>query len=87
LTGEGLHLLMVSISERASVNLRCHDLRHLFALYMVNVRGIPLPKVQKFKGHSDVSTLMIYAEPTNQMAVDSFARLIANDHKSIEREP
>lgn len=43
-----------------------HAFRHAKALHMVE-NGIPLPIISKFLGHENISTTMIYGEPTVEM--------------------
>lgn len=46
-----------------------HILRHGFGNYMVNVLKLPLPMVQQYMGHSDISVTGIYAKANPEQAI------------------
>ena len=50
------------IRERADLlDKRFHDLRHTYGVAMVKA-GIPLPEIQRYMGHANITTTMIYAQ-------------------------
>lgn len=51
--------------------LNFHILRHGFANHLINERGIPLPMVQGFLGHSRLDTTGIYAHANPKQAIDT----------------
>ncbi len=55
-------------------DFRFHDLRHTFATWMVQ-NGVPLERVMKWMGHSDISQTMRYAHHAPQSEGDDFAIL------------
>lgn len=52
-----------------SVDVRIHDLRHSFALFLVNA-GRSLYEVQKILGHTQVKTTQRYAHLSQDTLID-----------------
>jgi len=46
--------------KKLGLNGRLHDLRHTFASHLV-MNGTPLPVVQEFLGHANITTTMVYS--------------------------
>ncbi len=46
--------------NKLGLNGRLHDLRHTFASHLV-MNGAPLPVVQEFLGHANITTTMVYS--------------------------
>lgn len=51
--------------SRITKKFTCHDLRHSFAINMVN-KGIDIEEVRKMLGHSKLTTTQIYLQCKNQ---------------------
>jgi integrase len=47
-------------------NITAHSLRHSRASELYNVYNIPIPKIQAWLGHKDISTTMIYVHLANK---------------------
>jgi len=77
LSGTGLHLWIKRLSERSGVDIRLHGLRHTFGRQAA--MRLPLPVVQRMLGHAQISTTMIYASPSDQMAAEAYARGMATN--------
>lgn len=50
-----------SIPEEKIRLLRIHDLRHTFASWLIQSGSVDLPTIMELMGHSDYSTVLIYA--------------------------
>ena len=61
MTEDGMTELFKRLSGRAGFHVTPHMLRHTYGRTMVK-RGLPLPVLQFFMGHSNIKTTMIYAE-------------------------
>ena len=63
------------ILKRAEINnATVHTFRHTFASHLV-MAGVDLPTVQKFLGHSDIATTMIYAHLAPDHLMNSISKL------------
>ena len=60
MTNDTIRMLFQRLSERAGFWVTPHQLRHTYGRTMVK-RGLPLPALQLFMGHSNIKTTMIYA--------------------------
>jgi integrase len=61
-TSSRLKVAWKEIRERAGLlEKRFHDLRHTYGVAMVKA-GIPLPELQRYMGHANIATTMIYAQ-------------------------
>lgn len=50
------------LSKTLGIKVRAHDLRRSFATACANEANVPLPKLQKMLGHSNVMTTMLYVK-------------------------
>jgi site-specific recombinase XerD len=64
----GLHAEVQPISP--------HRLRHTLATLLVN-QGMPITSLQKFLGHQDINTTLIYAKVFDHTVRDQFAAAMA----------
>jgi len=77
LSGEGVRLLLATLSERAVVpRVRPHGLRHAAITTALDSTGGDLRRVQRFSRHADVRMLQVYDDNRSDLGGE-VARLVA----------
>ena len=76
------------LKENGFRHIRLHDLRHSCATLLLR-NGVPLPKIQKWLGHSNIITIQRYSHldqndksiPANMIETKFNMSFISNDNK------
>jgi len=69
--------------ERAGVKVHPHRLRHTAATQLLNA-GCRITSIQKFLGHKELSTTMIYARVHDQTVADDYYAAMQHIEKSLD---
>ncbi len=69
--------------ERVGVKVYPHRLRHTCATQLLNA-GCRVTSIQKFLGHKDLGTTMIYARVHNQTVADDYYQAMSQVEKRLE---
>ncbi len=65
LSGEAIRVALKAAAQSAGINrpVCLHTLRHCYASHLLE-RGVALPLIQRWLGHKNIRTTMIYAQLT-----------------------
>jgi integrase/recombinase XerD len=72
-----------AIGERAGVKVHPHRLRHTAATQLLNA-GCRVTSIQKFLGHKELSTTMIYARVHDQTVADDYYTAMQQIEKRLD---
>ena len=72
-----------AVGERVGVKIYPHRLRHTAATQLVNA-GCRITSIQKFLGHKELSTTMIYARVHDQTVADDYYTAMSQVEKRLE---
>jgi len=78
-----LHARIRACGERVGVKVYPHRLRHTCATQLLNA-GCRVTSIQKFLGHKDLGTTMIYARVHNQTVADDYYQAMSQVEKRLE---
>jgi len=87
LTPCGLQFRLQALRRRSGVPVTAQRLRHTFATQMLTA-GMPVTSLQRYLGHQELDTTMLYAEVANPLLRQDYYRGIAQlDSSSSSAEP
>jgi site-specific recombinase XerD len=83
LTVTGIQDRLAHYCRLANVWITCHQLRHTFARHMVEAR-VPITSIQRFLGHSYVTTTQIYLHVSDRVLQDDYDAAMQNVYSRFE---
>lgn len=75
LTTRRIEMVMSALGEKAGVDVTPHIIRHTTATDAIS-KGMPIEQVQKFLGHENIATTLIYAEIVQENVKQGHERYI-----------
>jgi site-specific recombinase XerD len=79
-----LHYLIKLINKYCGIKIHIHSFRHGFAKNCLR-KGVPLPTVSRLLGHANITTTMIYADPSIEEMKETYQENMNKKEKNNEK--